>query len=203
MSQDLKPRQKAILQYIEDKIRADGYPPSVREIGEAVGLKSSSTVHSHLLKLEDMGYIKRDPTKGRAVIPVHMIDESQQWHAQRIPLVGKVAAGTPITAQENIEDYITIPEELMGSGNYFLLRVQGNSMIAAGILDGDHLIVRQQADAANGEIVVAMIDNEATVKRLYRYDEYIELRPENSTMKPIKTRNVTILGKVTGLLRQL
>lgn len=203
MSQDLKPRQKAILQYIEDKIRTDGYPPSVREIGEAVGLKSSSTVHSHLIKLEDLGYIKRDPTKGRAVIPVHMIDEPQGFHAERIPLVGKVAAGTPITAQENIEDYITVPEELMGSGSYFLLKVQGNSMIEAGILDGDHLIVRQQADAANGEIVVAMIEEEATVKRLYRHDEYVELRPENSAMEPIKTRNVAILGKVTGLLRQL
>lgn len=203
MDKGLKPRQQAILQYIEDKIRNDGYPPSVREIGEAVGLKSSSTVHAHLLKLEEMGYLKRDPAKGRAVTPINFGDQSEEKHSERLPLVGKVAAGQPITAEQNIEDFLTIPEELIGTGEHFLLKVQGDSMIEAGILDGDYLIVRQQADAANGEIVVAMIENEATVKRFYRRDKGIELKPENSSMKPILVREASIVGKVTGLLRQM
>ncbi len=195
-------RQKNILQFIEEKIQTDGYPPSVREIAEAAGLKSCSTAHGHLVKLEEMGLIKRDPTKGRAVIPVHAQPKQDLSEKISLPVIGKVAAGTPITATQNIENYMNVPDEFVGSGTHFILEVQGDSMIEAGILDGDYLIVREQPDASNGEIVVAMIDNEATVKRYYKTSDHVELRPENSTMQPIITRDVNIIGKVGGLLRR-
>ncbi len=196
----LNERQRAILDYIQEKIKSNGYPPSVREIGQAVGLKSSSTVHAYLVQLEEKGYIKKDPAKPRAIIPVNM---QNSISAEQLPVVGIVAAGTPILAVENIENYMPVPVDLIGYGTHFILRVQGESMIEAGILDGDYLIIRQQADAANGEIVVAMVEDEATVKRYYKKPEYIELRPENSAMQPIIARDVQIVGKVTGLLRRM
>ena len=202
VNKGINERQRTILRFIEDKIQRDGYPPSVREIAEASGLKSSSTAHAHLIKLEEMGYIKRDPTKGRTVIPLHT-DRQHLQEQISLPLVGQVAAGTPISATENIENYMNVPTEFIGSGKHFILKVQGESMIDAGILDGDYLIVREQIDASNGELVVAMIEDEATVKRYYKMDEYIELRPENSSMQPIVVRDVVIIGKVAGLLRNM
>lgn len=202
MKTTVSQRQQLILDYIKDKIKTSGYPPSVREIGQAVGLKSSSTVHAHLLHLEKLGLIKKDPATPRAIIPV---DPDAQLVSPTIslPVVGNVAAGTPILATENIEEYFPIPVDFVGSGSHFILKVRGESMIEAGILDQDYLIIREQADAANGEIVVAMVDNEATVKRLYRKDDHVELCPENSAMQPIIVDTVCIVGKVTGLLRRM
>jgi SOS regulatory protein LexA len=203
-SNSLNQRQKMILEVIEERIKTKGYPPSVREIGEAVGLKSSSTVHAYLVQLEDKGYIKKDPSKPRAIIPTSLISEAEaNINTIKLPIVGKVAAGTPILATENIETYLPIPVDFVGRGNHYILQVKGESMIEAGILDGDYLIVKQQAEAANGEIVVAMLDDEATVKRYYKHDNYIELKPENSSMQPIISPQVAILGKVTGLLRHM
>lgn len=201
-SSPLNQRQRLILEFIQDRIKTKGYPPSVREIGEAVGLKSSSTVHAHLVQLEEKGYIRKDPTKPRAIIPVNR-EPSAELTTISLPVVGRVAAGTPILASENIESYYPLPVEFVGTGNHYILKVQGESMIEAGIFDGDYLIVREQADAANGEIVVAMLEDEATVKRFYRRDGYIELKPENSAMQPIIFPQVAILGKVTGLLRHM
>lgn len=205
MNPKISARQRAILDCIKDKIQRDGYPPSVREIGEIVGLKSSSTVHAHLIQLEEKGLIKRNPTKPRAIIPVDMIDNEQEIVSKTLalPVVGNISAGTPILAEQNIESYLPIPIDFVGTGTHYILKVKGDSMIEAGIIDGDFLIVRQQSDAANGEIIVAIIENEATVKRFYRQDGYIELRPENSAMQPIKVDTVEIAGKVSGLLRRM
>lgn len=197
----LNQRQRLILEFIQERIRTKGYPPSVREIGEAVGLKSSSTVHAHLVQLEEKGYIRKDPTKPRTIIPVN--PDAAEMATISLPVVGQVAAGTPILAIENIESYYPLPVEFVGSGNHYILKVKGDSMIEAGIFDGDYLIVREQADAANGEIVVAMLEDEATVKRYYKRDRYIELKPENSALEPITAPEVAILGKVTGLLRHM
>jgi len=200
----LNQRQKRILEFIEERIKTKGYPPSVREIGEAVGLKSSSTVHAYLVQLEDKGYIRKDPSKPRAIIPINRSSSAESdLSTINLPVVGNVAAGTPILATENIETYFPIPVDFVGSGNHYILQVKGESMIEAGILDGDYLIVREQADASNGEIVVAMLEDEATVKRYYKRDQYIELKPENSSMQPIISPEVAILGKVTGLLRHM
>ena len=197
-------RQQLILDFIQERIKTKGYPPSVREIGAAVGLKSSSTVHAHLVQLEEKGYIRKDPTKPRAIIPVTQQEAPNiDLTTVTLPVIGNVAAGTPILADENIEAYFPVPIDFVGSGNHYILRVKGESMIEAGILDGDYLIVRQQADASNGEIVVAMLEDEATVKRFYKRDKFIELRPENSAMQPIIAPQVAILGKVTGLLRHM
>lgn len=197
-------RQEKILDYIKEKIRNDGYPPSVREIGEAVGLKSSSTVHSHLLQLEEKGFLRRDPTKPRAIIPIDKyVDTELVSQTVALPVVGNVAAGTPILAEQNIENYFPVPVDFIGYGTHYILQVKGESMIEAGIMDGDYLIVKEQSDAANGEIVVAILDNEATVKRYYRRDGYIELKPENQALQPIKVNNVHIAGKVAGLLRRM
>ncbi len=198
----LSQRQRLILEFIQERIKTKGYPPSVREIGEAVGLKSSSTVHAHLVQLEEKGYIKKDPTKPRSIIPVGH-EAAPDLAAISLPVVGQVAAGTPILATENIEDYYPLPVEFVGQGNHYILRVKGDSMIEAGIFDGDYLIVREQANASNGEIVVAMLEDEATVKRYYKRDGYIELKPENSALQPIIAPEVAILGKVTGLLRHM
>lgn len=199
----LNTRQKQILKYIKDSLRSKGYPPSVREIGEAVGLSSSSTVHSYLAKLESMGFIRRDPTKPRAIDVL----EEAPWRQKQItpvPLVGRVTAGEPILAVENIEETYPFPTELVGDDDTFMLAVKGTSMIEAGILDGDYVLVRSQTTARNGDIVVALIDEEdATVKRFFREKDYIRLQPENSTMEPIYSRNVSILGKVIGVFRQL
>jgi len=203
-STKLSARQNMILDYIKEKIRHDGYPPSVREIGEAVGLKSSSTVHSHLLQLEEKGWLKRDPSKPRAIIPVDMYADTELIsQTTALPVVGNVAAGTPILAEQNIENYLPVPVDFVGPGIHYILRVKGESMIEAGIMDGDFLIVKQQTDAANGEIVVAILDDEATVKRFYRRDGYVELKPENSALQPIIAEKVQIAGKVSGLLRRM
>jgi repressor LexA len=199
----LSTRQKQILKYIKETLRIKGYPPSVREIGEAVGLSSSSTVHSYLSKLEDMGFIRRDPTKPRAI---DVLDEApwRQKQVTPVPLVGKVTAGTPILAVENIEETYPLPTELVGDDDIFMLTVQGDSMIDAGILDGDYVLVRSQNTARNGEIVVALIDEEeATVKRFFREKDSIRLQPENPNLKPIYSRNVIVLGKVIGVFRRL
>ncbi|MFD0670270.1 transcriptional repressor LexA [Cohnella sp. GCM10027633] len=197
-------RQNAILDFIKNEVRDKGYPPSVREIGEAVGLASSSTVHGHLDRLEKKGLIRRDPTKPRAIEILGDDDNVFGLAAsvRQIPLVGKVTAGVPITATENIEEYFPLPATMVGDQPVFMLSVQGDSMIEAGIHDGDYVIVRQQPNATNGDIVVAMTeDNEATVKTFYKERDHIRLQPENSSMSPLRYPNVSILGKVIGLIR--
>ena len=199
-------RQEDILTFIKEEVRTKGYPPSVREIGEAVGLASSSTVHGHLERLEKNGLIRRDPTKPRAIeILDHETDAIQKQNVVHVPLVGKVTAGLPITAIENIEEYFPLPNTYGTSDdNLFMLEVMGESMIEAGILDGDYVVVKQTSTAINGEIVVAMTeDDEATVKRFYKEKTHIRLQPENSNMDPILVSQVTILGKVVGLYRQI
>lgn len=199
----LSSRQKQILTYIKDMLRAKGYPPSVREIGEAVGLSSSSTVHSHLAKLEELGFIRRDPTKPRAIDVL----EETPWRQKAltpVPLVGRVTAGQPILAMENIEETYPLPTELVGRDNVFMLAVRGDSMVNAGILDGDYVLVRDQDTARNGEIVVAMVgDDEATVKRFFREKDHVRLQPENDYLEPIISREVSILGKVIGVFRKI
>ncbi|GIQ71555.1 transcriptional repressor LexA [Xylanibacillus composti] len=203
----LSSRQQAILEYIKSEVREKGYPPSVREIGEAVGLASSSTVHGHLDRLEKKGLIRRDPTKPRAIEIIGMNDHAESDFSMsivRVPLVGKVTAGMPITATENIEDYFPLSSHIVGDHTVFMLTIVGDSMIDAGIHDGDYVVVRQQPNANNGDIVVAMTeDDEATVKRFYRERDHIRLQPENTTMAPILLPNVTILGKVIGLYRDI
>lgn len=201
-------RQQAILEFIRNEVRMKGYPPSVREIGEAVGLASSSTVHGHLDRLEKKGFIRRDPTKPRAIELLGQ-EESDSLgmfahSVTRVPVVGKVTAGMPITATENIEDYFPLPQQYSSDGEIFMLSVVGDSMIEAGIHNGDYVIVRKQQTANNGDIVVAMTeDDEATVKTFYKEKDHIRLQPENSTMEPIRLKNVVILGKVVGLFRDL
>ena len=201
----LTKRQQQIFDFILSEIHKKGYPPSVREIGKAFGLSSSSTVHSHLSALEQKGLIRRDPGKPRA-LEVFDFRETQSAvspsKVRAIPLVGRIAAGSPILAQENIEDTLPFPAELADE-NAFMLSVQGDSMIEAGILDGDYLVVRQQNTASNGDIVIAMLGDEATVKRFYKEKDHIRLQPENRAMQPIITRDVAILGKAIALLRKL
>jgi repressor LexA len=198
-------RQRQILEYIRAEVRRRGFPPSVREIGEAVGLSSSSTVHSHLAALEAKGLIRRDPTKPRAL---EILDHDDGRHGEplgrvhAVPLVGQVAAGTPILAAENIETTIPLPDELADDSN-FLLKVKGDSMIDVGIFEGDYLVVRPQAVADNGDIVVALIGDEATVKTFYREPDRIRLQPENASMEPIYSTDVTVAGKVVSLFRRL
>lgn len=203
---ELTRRQQEILDYIRSELHRCGYPPSVREIGEAIGLSSSSTVHSHLAALEAKGFLRRDPSKPRAleVLDYRETERGVDYGQVRaVPLVGHVAAGEPILAAENIEQTIPLPQEMTAEGPTFILRVRGESMIEAGILDGDFVVVRQQQTADNGDIVVAMIDEEATVKTFYREADRIRLQPENETMEPIYSRDVTILGKVVALFRRL
>lgn len=199
---DLTPRQRQILEFIKREVQQRGYPPSVREIGQAVGLSSSSTVHGHLNKLEEKGYIRRDPTKPRA-IEVLEPGGAPAGGVIYAPVVGRVTAGEPILAVENIEGYFPLAREFAGAGELFLLQVRGDSMIKAGILDGDYVIVRQQPDAVNGDIVVALLGEEATVKRFFRENGYVRLQPENDAYQPIMARDVQILGKVIGVYRRL
>ncbi|MGG4145414.1 transcriptional repressor LexA [Paenibacillus algorifonticola] len=197
-------RQQSILEFIKNEVREKGYPPSVREIGEAVGLASSSTVHGHLDRLEKKGLIRRDPTKPRAIeiLDQEDVDGIIRPAVTHVPIVGKVTAGVPITATENIEEYFPISSHYVGDDDVFILNVIGESMIEAGIHNGDYVIVRQQQTATNGDIVVAMTEHdEATVKTFYREKDHIRLQPENVTMEPIRLKNVTILGKVIGLFR--
>lgn len=202
MYPDLSARQVKILEFIKDEIRKKGYPPAVREIGEAVGLLSSSTVHGHLQTLEDKGYIRRDPTKPRAIEILDSSSDLLDNHkVTHVPIIGRVTAGQPILAVENVEGTFPLPADLFSHDKVFMLRVQGESMIEAGILDGDMIIVRQQNEARNGEIVVALIGEEATVKRFFKERTLIRLQPENSTMEPIYSQDVIILGKVVGVFR--
>ncbi|MFB5758886.1 transcriptional repressor LexA [Paenibacillus medicaginis] len=199
-------RQQAILEFIRNEVRLKGYPPSVREIGEAVGLASSSTVHGHLDRLEKKGLIRRDPTKPRAIELLGQEDSDQthmfSYTVTRVPVVGKVTAGIPITATENIEDYFPLPQQFVGDDKMFMLSVVGDSMIEAGISNGDFVIVRQQQTANNGDIVVAMTEeDEATVKTFYKEKDHVRLQPENPKYEPLRLTKVSILGKVVGLFR--
>lgn len=202
----LSNRQQNILSFIENEVNTKGYPPSVREIAKAVGLASSSTVHGHLERLEKRGYLRRDPTKPRAI---ELLDpsgiEREKTPVAHIPLIGKVTAGQPITAIENIEEYVPVPDTFSSShDSLFMLEIEGNSMIDAGILNGDYVIVEKKQTAENGEIIVAMTDeNEATVKRFYKEETLIRLQPENENMAPIYLDDVTILGKVVGVFRTM
>lgn len=201
-------RQLAILEFIRNEVRSKGYPPSVREIGEAVGLASSSTVHGHLDRLEKKGLIRRDPTKPRAIELLGQEDSENSnlfTHTiSRVPVVGKVTAGVPITATENIEDYFPLPHHFVGEDKVFMLSVVGDSMLEAGIFNGDYVIVRQQQTANNGEIVVAMTEeDEATVKTFYKEKDHIRLQPENPAYEPLRLNHVTILGKVIGIFRDI
>ncbi len=191
-------KQTAILEFIRSEIEQKGYPPSVREICCAVGLKSTSSVHAHLTQLEKKGLLRRDPTKPRAM----EVLDGQGSRGRSVPLVGRVTAGLPILATENIEDYLVLPQSLQGRGDLFALRVQGESMIEAGIEDGDIVVLRRQETAENGEIVVAMIDDEATLKRIYYEDGHVRLQPENAAMEPIYADEVVILGRLLALFRQ-
>lgn len=192
-------KQQEILQYIKDTILKKGYPPAVREICEAVHLKSTSSVHSHLETLEQNGYIRRDPTKPRTIEILDDCFNLTRRELVNIPLIGSVAAGQPILAQENIENYFPVPSDLLPNQEAFMLRVKGESMINAGIFNGDQIIVAQQDTAENGDIIVALMDDSATVKRFYREDDHVRLQPENDTMEPIIVEDCQILGKVFGV----
>ena len=196
-------KQKEILEYIKEMILKKGYPPAVREICEAVHLKSTSSVHSHLESLEKNGYIRRDPTKPRTI---EILDDEfglTRREVVNVPVIGTVAAGTPILAEQNIEDYLPIPAEMLPNKEVFMLKVKGNSMIEAGIYSGDKVIVAKQPDAENGDKVVALVDDSATVKTFYKENGHFRLQPENSTMDPIILDHVEILGKVIGLFRMM
>ena len=205
-------RQQAVLDVIEQYIREKGYGPTVREICSALNLSSPSTVHVHLRSLEDKGYIKRDPLKSRSIALTYALDNepeatsvvSEQYdNIISVPLVGDVAAGTPILAEQNITDTMMLPTEIVGDSPSFMLSVHGESMIEAGINDGDYVVVREQKVANNGDIVVAMIDDGATVKRFYKEQNYIRLQPENSSMEPIITNDCSIAGKVVAVFRRI
>jgi repressor LexA len=201
LTEQLTERQNKILKYIRDVTRDRSYPPSVREIGEAVGLSSSSTVHNHLNQLERRGLIHRDPSKSRTVQLVQDAEvDKQRRNAISVPVVGNVAAGAPILAEQNIEEHILLSSELAQDG-FFLLRVRGESMINAGILDGDLVLVRPQQDAPTGAIVVALVDGDATVKRFERGNGHIRLVPENPAFEPIVSTNVSLVGVVRGVIR--
>ena len=194
-------KQKEILEYIKSQILERGFPPAVRDICEAVHLKSTSSVHSHLETLEKNGYIRRDPTKPRAI---EILDDSFNFMRREmvnVPIIGRVAAGEPILAEQNVENYFPIPMEYLPNSPVFILKVKGESMINAGILDGDMVLVQQISTARNGEMVVALIEDGATVKTFYKEDGHIRLQPENDTMDPIIVADVQILGKVIGIFR--
>src|SRR5436190_15042222 len=210
---ELTARQQDIWNFLVEYVEQHGYPPTVREIGEAIGLASPSTVHAHLANLERAGMLRRDPTKPRALeLVAHRQPERvpavEAREARGLPLVGQIAAGGPLLAEENIEDYIEVPEPLSRGGEEFLLQVKGDSMVNAGILDGDYVVVQRRQDARNGEIVVALAGDdetadEATVKRFFREDGRVRLQPENEALEPIYARHVQILGKVVGVFREL
>lgn len=208
-NEKLTPKQEEILNFIKQEILAKGYPPSVREICEAVTLKSTSSVHAHLESLERKGYIRKDPTKPRTI---EVVDDSfnvLRSEIISIPMIGRVAAGVPLLAEENIEGYFPIPAEFMPNNEAFILTVHGNSMVNIGILDGDMIIVERKSTASNGEIVVALVADEAssepsaTVKRFYKEDGYIRLQPENDTMEPLIVNDCEIIGKVIGVYRKM
>lgn len=218
--QVLTKMQLKILNYIENCVSSKGYPPSVREIGEAVGLKSPSTVHTHLQNLEKKGHIRRDSTKPRAIeimkenyednikdenenLNKNYKTEIKKYHNEitEIPILGRISAGTPIPAYEEFDEYFPIPVSLVSDGNYYMLKIRGDSMINAGILDGDYVIIRQQVEVKDGDMVAALIGDDATVKTFYKEDGFIRLQPENNEMQPILVKDVVILGKVKGVFR--
>jgi repressor LexA len=199
---DLTKRQQEIFEFVKRYVGEHGYPPTVRDIGKAIGLTSSSTVHAHLANLEKLGLLKRDPTKPRALEV--LVDKARSAVSPGgLPLVGQVAAGSPVLADENIEEYVPVPGIAGGDEGEFVLKVKGDSMVNAGILEGDHVIVRKQDTAKNGEIVVALVGDEATVKRFFREPEHVRLQPENDTMEAILTREVKLLGRVVGVCRRV
>lgn len=204
-----KPRgdtQEKILAYIQQEIRNRGYAPSVREIGEAVGLKSTSTVHGHLMRLEKKGLLHRDAMKPRAMgvlQPAEISHICEDNGVRHLPVVGRVAAGIPILAEENVDEILPLPSVLLSDGDLFVLKVCGDSMIQAGIFDGDYIVIKKQPHASNGEIVVAMVEDEATVKRFYKEDGHFRLQPENDSMDPIIANEVQVLGKVISLFRKI
>jgi repressor LexA len=212
IGKDLTKRQQEIFDFIKRYSASHGYPPTVRDIGKAVGLASSSTVHAHLANLEKVGLLRRDPSKPRAI---ELLDKAASTAASAVdavksavlpgglPLVGHVAAGAPLLAEENIEEYVHIPEIAGGEEGEYLLRVRGDSMIKAGILPDDVVVVRKQDTAADGEIVVALVGEEATVKRFFREDDHIRLQPENDALEPIRSREVNVLGRVVGVMRRV
>ncbi len=206
MYEDLSSKQLKILEFIKKELQNKGYPPAVREICKAVDLKSTSTVHGHLERLEKKGYIRRDPTKPRAI---EILDRDSNIFAFSrkeivdVPIVGKVTAGEPILAVQNIEDTFPLPIDFVENDSVFMLKVKGESMIGAGILDGDFVLIKQQNTAMNGEIVVALLEEEATIKRFFKEKDHIRLQPENQFMEPIITKDVSILGKVTGVYRKI
>jgi repressor LexA len=200
---DLTKRQQEIFDFIRKYSAKYGYPPTVRDIGKAVGLASSSTVHAHLANLEKIGLLRRDPSKPRAIELLDRAVESVKGivRTEGLPLVGSVAAGNPILAEENVEEYVSVPEIAGGRDGEYLLRIRGDSMKEAGILEGDYVVVRPQDTANDGEVVVALLGEEATVKRFFREADHIRLQPENNTMEPIRSKEVKVLGRVVGLLR--
>jgi len=205
LGKDLTKRQQEIFDFIKKYSAGHGYPPTVRDIGKAVGLASSSTVHAHLANLEKVGLLRRDPTKPRAIeLLDRAVDAAKSVvGGGGLPLVGQVAAGQPILAEENIEEYVQVPGLAGGEEGQFVLAVRGDSMVDAGILDGDFVVVRKQDTAADGEIVVALVGEEATVKRFFKEPDHIRLQPENATMEPIRTRDVSIVGRVVGVFRKV
>lgn len=212
MKKDMNDTQRRILEFVNSQVREVGYPPSVREICKALGIKSTSTVHRHLSKLDDNGYIKKDATKPRAIKVINFDENRSDWpgrlHTGKklvdVPIVGKVTAGQPILAVENITDTFPLPTEYVKGDTVFMLNVKGDSMIEAGILDGDLILVRKQSDAENGDIVVALIGDEATVKTFYKEKDHVRLQPQNKYMDPIIIKDgVNIIGKVIGLFRKL
>lgn len=211
---ELNRREKAILKFIEKQVKLNGYPPSVREIGKAVGLKSTATVHGYIASLEKKGFVKKESQKGRTLKLLKgglEEDPNQETFKEAytskemvdVPVIGKITAGAPILAVENVTDTFPIPIDFVGNSESFMLTVRGTSMIEAGILDGDYILVKKQNVANNGEIVVALIEDEATVKTFYKEDGHIRLQPENSTMDPIIVPNCEILGKVKGVFRKM
>lgn len=213
---DLTKRQQEIFDFIRKYSARYGYPPTVRDIGKAVGLASSSTVHAHLANLERIGLLRRDPSKPRAI---ELLDRAMDnvdravgsavdsvrsiVRPESLPLLGSVAAGQPVLAEENVEEYISVPEAAGGSSGEYLLRIRGDSMKNIGIMEGDLVVVRPQDTARNGEIVVALLGEEATVKRFFREPDHVRLQPENETMEPIRSKEVKVLGRVVGLLRSM
>jgi len=199
---DLTKRQKEIFDFIRNYASKTGYPPTVREIGKAVGLHSSSTVHAHLANLEKVGLLRRDPSKPRA-IELLVGRAKRAVKASSVPVVGEVAAGEPVLAEENIEEYLELPSVIGGDEGDFILQVKGDSMKDAGILEGDYVVVQQADSARNGEIVVALLEDEATVKRYFREKDRVRLQPANKEFKPIRTRDAKVLGRVVGVFRRI
>ena len=201
---NLTRRQQEIVDFIKRYSARHGYPPTVRDIGKAIGLTSSSTVHAHLANLEKVGLLRRDPSKPRAIeLLVDRVQRAMTGDAGGLPLVGQVAAGQPVLAEENIEEYVAVPDIAGGDEGGYVLRVQGDSMKDAGILEGDHVIVRPQETAQNGDIVVALVGEEATVKRFFREPDHVRLQPDNEAMEPIVSRDVRLLGRVVGVCRKV